>query len=73
MPDQAKEEEWLDLRKSSEIQAIWDLGLWKLSSVESWNMTQVTQSFLVDGILAQNFEEDINMNICIQRRFKVKM
>lgn len=35
-------------------------------------MTQVTQSFLADGMLAQNFEEDISVNICIQRRFKVK-
>lgn len=34
-------------------------------------MTQVTQSFLADGMLAQNFEED-SVNICIQRRFKVK-
>lgn len=68
-----KEKSDCDLKKSSQIQVIWDLGLWELSSIEPWNMTQVTQSFLADGIYAKIFEDDIDVNICIQRRFKVKM
>lgn len=28
---------------------------------------------LADGILAQNFEEDISVNMCIQIRFKEEM